>query len=50
MSLTGVKIQPLPLMNFSLKKDIHLYVKHFGMNNVHKMFRFVNSEKFLINN
>ena len=28
-------IQPLPLVNFLLKKEIRLYLKHFGINNVH---------------
>ena len=43
-------VQPLPLLNFSLKKDISLYVKHFGMNKIHKIFGFVNSQKILMNN
>ena len=28
-------VQPLPPVNFSLKKEICLYVKHFGINNVY---------------
>ena len=43
-------VQPLPMVNFSLKKDIRLYVKRFRMNSVHKMFGFVNSQKFMIKN
>ena len=36
-------VQLLPLVNFSIKKEIRLFVKHFGINKVHKMFRFLNS-------
>ena len=32
------------------KKEIRLYVKHFGTNNVHTMFGFMNTNRFLINN
>ena len=42
--------QPLPLVNFLLKKEIRLYMKHFGIDNVHKMFGIVNPQIFLINN
>ena len=43
-------VQPLPLVNFLLKKETRLHVKHFGINHVHKIFGFVNSQIFLINN
>ena len=42
-------VQPLPLVNFLLKKEIRLYVKK-SIDNVRKMFGFANSQMFLINN
>ena len=32
------------------KKELHLSVKHFGINNVHTVFGLVISKRFLINN
>ena len=35
---------------FDKKIEICTYVKHFGKSNVCKMFEFVNSQRFVINN